>query len=166
MVGYRNFCNKLWNITKFALGNFPKDFQPESINVSKLSFSDKWILTRLSKLIDETTQKMDEYDFGYMVEGLYDFWLKELADYYIESMKPVMNGNDEEAKKAALNTLYIVLDTGIKMLHPVMPYITEELFQRLPHDKSKMSESITIAEWPKGCISFEKEGVEDLISDL
>jgi valyl-tRNA synthetase len=109
---------------------------------------------------------MDDYDFGYMVEGLYDFWLKELADYYIESMKPVMSGNDEEAKKAALNTLYICLDSGLRMLHPVMPYITEELFQRLPHRKGQVSESITIASWPKDCASFEKENVEHLISEL
>ena len=130
VVGYRNFCNKMWNINKFALGNFPAGFQPEKDGVKnlKLSLSDKWILTRLSQTIDLTNERFDKYDFGYMVQGLYDFWLKELADYYIEATKPVMNGTDEEAKKAALNTLYICLDAGLRMLHPTMPYLTEELF--------------------------------------
>mmetsp|Transcript_4545 Transcript_4545/g.6867 ORF Transcript_4545/g.6867 Transcript_4545/m.6867 type:complete len:256 (-) Transcript_4545:15-782(-) len=95
-----------------------------------------------------------------MVQGLYDFWLKELADYYIEAIKPVMKGNDEEAKKAALNTLYICLDDGLRMLHPTMPYITEELFQRLPHRKGEAPESITIAPFPQKLESYAAEGVE------
>jgi len=65
--------------------------------------------------------------------GLYDFWLKELADVYIEAIKPVMKGTDEDAKKAARNTLFRALDSGLRLLHPSMPYLTEELFQRLPH---------------------------------
>ena len=130
VVGYRQFCNKLWNITKFALSNFTEGFQPEINGVIglKLSLSDKWILTRMSYLIKMTNERFEKYDFGYMVQGLFDFWLKELADYYIEAIKPIMKGNDEEAKKAAMNTLYICLDSGLRMLHPTMPYLTEELF--------------------------------------
>lgn len=151
VVGYRQFCNKLWNIAKFSLGNFPTDFVPEKDGVKnlKLSLSDKWILTRLSSLIELTNQRFENWDFGYMVQGLYDFWLKELADFYIEAIKPVMNGTDEEAKKAALNTLYICLDSALRLLHPTMPYLTEELFQRLPHIKGSVPESITIAPFPE-----------------
>lgn len=101
-----------------------------------------------------------------MTQGLYDFWLKELADYYIESIKPVMKGNDEEAKKAALNTLYICLDSGLRLMHPTMPYLTEELFQRLPHRKGEAPESICIAPFPTTLKSFKDEGVEDHVAQL
>jgi len=83
-----------------------------------------------------------------------------LADYYIEAIKPVMNGDDVEAKEAALNTLYICLDSGLRMLHPSMPYLTEELFQRLPHIKDEAPESIVIAPFPTELVSFATEGVE------
>lgn len=99
-----------------------------------------------------------------MVQGLYDFWLKELADYYIEALKPVMKSNDENAKKAALNTLHICLDYGLRMLHPTMPYITEELFQRLPG--KDRPESICIAPFPEACASFESEQVDASIASL
>jgi valyl-tRNA synthetase len=82
-----------------------------------------------------------------MVNGLYDFWLKELADVYIEAIKPVMRGTDEDAKRAARNTLFRCLDSGLRLLHPTMPYLTEELFQRLPEAASK-TESICIAPFP------------------
>ena len=101
-----------------------------------------------------------------MVQGLYDFWLKELADYYIEAIKPVMRGDDEEAKKAALNTLYICLDSALRMLHPTMPYLTEELFQRLPHRLGEAPESICIAPFPETLISFANENVEESMNDL
>jgi valyl-tRNA synthetase len=101
-----------------------------------------------------------------MVQGLYDFWLKELADFYIEATKPVMKSSDEEAKKAALNTLYICLDAGLRMLHPTMPYITEELFQRLPHRKGSVPESICIAAFPEKVTTFESEKVEDAVNQL
>jgi valyl-tRNA synthetase len=166
VIGYRQFCNKLWNINKFALSNFTEGFEPEKKGVEglKLSLSDKWILTRLSSLISSTNTRFDEYDFGYMVQGLYDFWLKELADYYIEALKPVMKSGDAEAKKAALNTLHICLDSGLRMLHPTMPYITEELFQRLP-GKGR-PESICIAAFPNTGVTFEKENVEQSIASL
>lgn len=101
-----------------------------------------------------------------MAQGLYDFWQKELADYYLESIKPVMSGDNAEAKKAALNTLYICLDFSLKMLHPSMPYLTEELYQRLPHRKGEAFESICIATFPETLASFEKENVEDHVAQL
>lgn len=100
-----------------------------------------------------------------MVQALYDFWLKELADNYIEAVKPVMSGQDAEAKKAAQNTLFICLDQALRLLHPTMPYITEELFQRLPAAAGS-PESLVIAEFPKECVSFADEGVEDVYSQL
>lgn len=101
-----------------------------------------------------------------MVQGLYDFWLKELADYYIEAIKPVMNSNDADAIKAALNTLFICLDSALRMLHPTMPYLTEELFQRLPHRAGTAPESICIAAFPKELVSFKGEQVEEKMDKL
>lgn len=130
--GYRMFCNKLWNVMKFAIEKFPPGFSPiESTHLQtlNLSLSDKWILTRLSKLIAQTNQNFEEYKLGEMAMGLYDFLKNELADVYIEAIKPVMKKDDKELDKiAALNTLYICLDASLKLLHPTMPYLTEELY--------------------------------------
>ena len=165
VVGYREFCNKLWNIVKFALSNFPTDFKPKEDGVtsleSKLSLADKWILTRCSKLIDSTNQNLADYKFGDYSNDLYEFWKKELADVYLEAIKPVVKSGDSEA---ALNTLYLVLDASLKMLHPAMPYISEELYQRLPHLSHKMSNSICIAPFPTKMVSFE--GSEDKMAKL
>ena len=112
VVGYKQFCNKLWNINKFALMQFASGFTPAKTGVDgmNLSLSDKWILTKLSALIEKTNDQFERYDCGYMMQALYDFWLKDLADNYIEAVKPVMQGKDEAAKQAAQNTLYICLD--------------------------------------------------------
>jgi len=89
-----------------------------------------------------------------MTQGIYDFWYKEIAAIYLESIKPVMK-TDGPAKTAALNTLYYCLDAALKLLSPTMPYLTEELYQRLPHIPSQMAKSICIAHFPEGCMSFE-----------
>ena len=98
VVGYREFCNKLWNIVKFGLSNFPFDFTPSTNGVldckDNLSLADKWILSRLSDLVDSTNQNFTDYKFGDMVNGLYDFWRKELADVYLEAIKPVMKSEN------------------------------------------------------------------------
>ena len=90
--------------------------------------SDKWILTRLNTLVEQTNENFDNFRLGEAVQGLYDFWKKELAAVYLEAIKPVMKGEDAKKKEAALNTLYLCLDAGLKMLHPAMPYVTEELY--------------------------------------
>lgn len=170
VIGYREFCNKLWNIVRFALGNFPPGFQPRLDGVDSLkdslSLSDKWILTRLSELIASTNKNFDEFKLGEMATGLYDFWKKELADVYLEATKPVMKGSDATKKEAALNTLYICLDVALKLLHPTMPYLTEELYQRLPHAQGTASKSISIAAFPNALINFHAEGVEQKMDQL
>ena len=94
------------------------------------------------------------------MSNLQEFWLREVADIYIEAIKPIVKGSDEEARKATLNVLFMVLDQGIRLLHPFMPYLTEELFQRLPHNEG-VAESVTIAPYPVegDCPRFEN--VED-----
>jgi valyl-tRNA synthetase len=102
-----------------------------------------------------------------MVNGLYDFWRKELADVYLEAIKPVMKSDDQQKKNAALNTLYICLDHGLKLLHPTMPYLTEELYQRLPHPTSLRSESICISIFPQNIdLAFKNENVEEKMQKL
>ena len=96
--------------------------------------------------------------------GLYDFWKKEVADVYLEAIKPVMKDGDAASKDASLNTLYICLDYALKMLHPTMPYLTEELYQRLPHCDESRAESICIAPFPVDCAQFKDEHVEDKVS--
>ena len=164
VVGYREFCNKLWNIIKFGLSNFPADFKPRKNGVKgiekQLSLSDKWILTRLSLLVESTNANFETFKLGEMVNNLYDFWKKELAAVYLEAIKPIMKGQDAKKKEAALNTLYICLDYGLKMLHPSMPFITEELFQRLPHDPATVAESICIAQFPTQLDSYAAEDIE------
>lgn len=147
---------------RFALTNFNDGFQPEkTLDGLKLSLTDKWLLTKLNKLTINVNQNFQDYKFGDLTLNLYEFWLKELCDVYVEAIKPVMKGNDEEAKKAARNTLYLALDYGLKMLHPTMPFITEELYQRLPHRKDSGIVSICIAEFPTSSPDFSAEGVED-----
>lgn len=90
-----------------------------------------------------------------MVNNLYDFWKKDLADVYLEATKPVMRSENADKKSAALNTLYICLDAALKMLHPTMPYLTEELYQRLPHLASTAAESICIAPFPTELAAYE-----------
>ena len=152
VIGYREFCNKLWNIVKFALGNFPADFKPNKDGITQhlqhLSLADRWILHHLNELVESTNKHFTNYKFGDMVNGLYDFWYKEVAAVYLEAIKPVMKSDHQAKKDAALNTLYIVLDAALKMLHPTMPYVTEELYQRLPHHADLKSESICIADFP------------------
>ena len=162
VVGYRKFCNKLWNVNKFALMQFADGFKPrpEGVTGLKLALPDKWILTQLAALVATVDDQFERYDFGHMMQALHNFWLEDLASNYIEAVKPVMQGKDADAKAAAQNTLYICLDTALRLLHPTMPYLTEELFQRLPHGAGA-PESICIAEFPtKGKIpSFADDGV-------
>lgn len=96
VVGYREFCNKLWNIVKFGMSNFPADFvsSPEGVKGCNLSLADKWILGKLNLLVQNTNQNFVDYKFGDLVTGLYDFWKKELADVYLEAIKPVMKSED------------------------------------------------------------------------
>ena len=115
--------------------------------------------------VAKTNEQFTNYDFGNMSQAIYDFWYKDLADNYLEACKPAMSGDDEEAKKAVRNTLFLCLDSALRLLHPTMPYITEELYQRLP-DRANAPESIVIAEFPESCMSFADEGVEETFEIL
>jgi len=149
--GYRHFCNKLWNATKFAMINFTPGFVPVQHKFDlpgKVTIMDMWILHRLSVAEQLTNEGFKAYDFPKCTTALYNFWLYDLCDIYLESIKPIFHGTDVEQKICTQNVLYKCLDSGLKLLSPFMPFLTEELYQRLPHRKDECPESISVAEYP------------------
>ncbi|KAJ3174705.1 hypothetical protein HDU87_006954 [Geranomyces variabilis] len=148
--GYRKWCNKLWNATRFALMKLGGDYRPRAGTelTGRESLADKWILSRLNHCVRKTNETLEQYNFMQATSALYQFWLYDLCDVYLESTKPVIDGEDAAASESAKDTLYICLDQGLKLLHPLMPFITEELWQRLPRREGDSTPSIMIASYP------------------
>ncbi|MDQ0232807.1 valine--tRNA ligase [Metabacillus malikii] len=139
-----NFANKIWNASRFALMNMD-GLTYEEIDLSgEKSVADKWILTRLNETIENVTNLAEKYEFGEVGRQLYNFIWDDFCDWYIEMAKLPLYGEDEAAKKTTRSILAYVLDNTMRLLHPFMPFITEEIWQSLPHE----GESITIAKWP------------------
>ncbi|MCK6257936.1 valine--tRNA ligase [Fictibacillus sp. KIGAM418] len=139
-----NFANKIWNASRFALMNMD-GMKVEEIDLTgELSLADKWILTRFNETAENVTRLIDTYEFGEVGRLLYNFIWDDLCDWYIEMAKLPLYGEDEAAKKTTRSVLAYVLDHTLRMLHPIMPFITEEIWQHLPHE----GESITVAQWP------------------
>jgi valyl-tRNA synthetase len=140
-----NFANKIWNASRFALMNM-NGLKYEEIDLSgELSVSDKWILTRLNETIEKVTDLAERYEFGEVGRELYNFIWDDFCSWYIEMAKLPLYGDDKAAKLTTRSVLAYVLDNTMRLLHPMMPFITEEIWQHLPHE----GESITVAEWPK-----------------
>ncbi|MRX74165.1 valine--tRNA ligase [Bacillus lacus] len=140
-----NFANKIWNASRFALMNM-EGFTYEDIDLSgEKTVADKWILTRLNETIDQVTKLADKYEFGEAGRLLYNFIWDDFCDWYIEMAKLPLYGEDETAKNTTRSVLAYVLENIMKLLHPFMPFITEEIWQSLPHQ----GESITVAAWPQ-----------------
>ena len=140
-----NFINKIWNAARFSLMNIGEEFKVEDIDLSgNLSLADKWILTRLNETIKTVTDLSDKYEFGEVGRALYNFIWDEFCDWYIEMSKIPMNGDDEAQKQTTRSVLSYVLDKIMKMLHPFMPFVTETIWQSLPHE----GETIVNADWP------------------
>ncbi|MGG3738528.1 valine--tRNA ligase [Aeribacillus pallidus] len=140
-----NFANKIWNASRFALMNMGGLTYDEIDLTGKKSVADEWILTRLNETIETVTKLAEKYEFGEVGRALYNFIWDDLCDWYIEMAKLPLYGDDEEAKKTTRSVLAFVLDHTMRLLHPFMPFITEEIWQNLPHQ----GESITVAPWPK-----------------
>nr|DBA20552.1 TPA: hypothetical protein GDO54_017317 [Pyxicephalus adspersus] len=151
ILGYRHFCNKLWNATKFAMRGLGDKFIPpdSSLPTGQESLVDHWILSRLSLAVDLCNTGFQNYDFPGITTAVYNFWLYDLCDVYLECLKPVFAGSDEIAIAVARNTLYTCLDVGLRLLSPFMPFLTEELYQRLPRRSSEQFPSITVAPYPE-----------------
>lgn len=151
--GYRRFCNKLWNATRFALMKLGEDYLPEgrATLVGGESMVDKWILSRLGAAIRETNEALECFNLMVATQAIYSFWLYELCDVYIEAIKPLCTPDypDAKARQAATNTLYLCLEQGLRLLHPFMPFITEELYQRLPRRPDDKKPSICVSPYPE-----------------
>lgn len=156
--GYRHFCNKIWNAARFILMN-TEDLKETKLDIPKdLTLADHWIIGRINQLIDKVTISLENYQFNEASKALYDFLWHEFCDWYIELAKISLNNNRRRETQIIL--LKILSDT-LKLLHPFMPFITEEIWQNLPIEKKE--ESIMISSWPKAKPSLIKE---DSIQDM
>ena len=140
----RNFANKLWNASRFIMMNLDKAEIPAQMDTDSLTDADRWILAKVNLLAAEVTENMDRFELGIAVSKVYDFIWDEFCDWYIEMVKPRLYREDDETKAAALWTLRTVLIRALKLLHPFMPFITEEIFCTLQSEE----ESIMISDWP------------------
>ena len=139
----RNFANKLWNAARFILMNLGEDENAPHIP-DDLALEDKWILSLFNNLTKEVTDNLDKFELGIAVQKLYDFIWDVFCDWYIEISKIRLNSGDEKAAQTARDMLVYIMSNTLKLLHPFMPFITEEIWQTLPHE----GESIMISQWP------------------
>lgn len=140
-----NFINKLWNASRFVLLNLPDDFDPKSISFEDLTESDIWILNKLNETIAHVTQNMEKYEFALVGNELYSFIWEDFCNWYVELSKASLNSDDIKLQKSAQGTLYICLLNILKLLHPFVPFVTEEIYQTFCHDQ----ESLCLESWPE-----------------
>lgn len=157
----RNFANKLWNATRFVLMNLPEDFRPGMPAEAQLDMSDKWVLSELARTAAEATANLDKYELGLAAEKVESFIWDVYCDWYIEICKSRLNSGDEAQADTARKVLVHTLDAALRLLHPFMPFITEELYQALPGcGETIMLQSWPANEemptWPGECADFEK----------
>ncbi|MFC4388346.1 valine--tRNA ligase [Gracilibacillus marinus] len=157
-----NFVNKIWNASRFALMNM-NGLTYDEINLTgKKSVADHWILSRLNETIEQVNRNVDKYDFGEAGRYLYNFIWDDFCDWYIEMAKLPLYGEDEEAKLTTRSVLAYVLDNTMRMLHPFMPFVTEEIWQQLPHQ----GESIVVAKWPEVNNELSNEEASNTMQQL
>ena len=145
----RNFANKVWNASRFMLMNFEqaaeKGISIDGVSLADLTQADKWILSKMNRLTKDVTENIDKYELGIAVSKIYDFIWEEFCDWYIEMVKPRLYNDEDKTKAAALWTLKTVLINALKLLHPYMPFITEEIFCNVQNEE----ESIMVSKWPE-----------------
>lgn len=168
----RNFANKVWNASRFIMMNMQQmeeagmDAKVSSVDISTLTDADKWIISKVNTLAKDVTEHLEKFDLGIAAQKVYDFIWEEFCDWYIEMVKPRLYGDAKETKTAAIYTLRTVLNSALKLLHPYMPFITEEIFCTMKEMEGRLSEdeSIMISKWPEYKEEFnfakEEEAVE------
>lgn len=165
----RNFINKIWNASRFVLMNSEgKDFK--KLEDIRLTYADKWILSRLNNVVKEVTINLNKYEIGLATGKLYDFVWSDFCDWYIEATKPMLYGDNERAKLNALTVLNFVLDEILKLMHPFIPFVTEEIYQ---YKQTGKCHALMMQEWPKYNKKFNYykeakafEGVMDIIKAI
>ena len=166
IAGYRAFGNKIWNATRFALGRIPEGAlvraRPEELAVAGLAAPERWILSRLSATCTEVHTKFETFRFDEACNRLYHFFWGELCDWYIELAKPALLGSEADRKLRPRigDVLLTVLDQALRMLHPVMPFLTEEVWQRLPGREAIHPTTICLAAYPQAVPAWRDPGVE------
>jgi valyl-tRNA synthetase len=164
MAGYRAFGNKIWNATRFALSRIGEDFEAEEIEFTRLEAPERWILSRLSRAAGEVNQRLEEFRFDEACHRLYHFFWGDLCDWYLELSKPALFG--DAPRPYVKEVLLQVLDQSLRLLHPTMPFLTEELWQRLPGIPDKHGETICLAPYPRQDADLEDEALEASMSVL
>ncbi len=140
----RNFANKVWNASRFIMMNIEKS-DVKDVDLSTLTLADRWILSKVNTLAKDVTENLDKFELGIAVDKVYNFIWEEFCDWYIEMVKPRLYNDEDETKATALWTLKTVLIHALKMLHPYMPFVTEEIFTNLQDEE----ESIMVSSWPE-----------------
>jgi valyl-tRNA synthetase len=151
MKSYRNFCNKIYQATKYVLGNLPQDFVPQTKGgkTGKESLPERWILHKMNSAAREINEALATREFSRATQAIHGYWLYELCDVYIENSKSIIRDGTEEEKRSAIDTLYMALDGALRLIHPFMPFLSEELWQRLPRRPKYNTKSIVISEYPE-----------------
>ncbi len=153
--GYRAFCNKIWNATKFILMNLGEDFREGEISIAGLEKFDRWILNSLNNTVKDVTKALEEYRFNEAAALLYEFWWHEFCDWYLELVKQRIYSKDDamkESSETARQVLFYVLKKGLQLLHPIMPFITEEIWSKI---KNAEEGDIIVSSWPEYRVDFD-----------
>ena len=158
----RNFANKLWNASRYVMMNLGEDAKNELPALENLEIADKWVLSKLNSLIAEVTENLEKYELGVAVQKVYDFIWDTYCDWYIELTKARLYSEDAVRKQTALQVLVYVLDQTLRLLHPFMPFITEEIWQSLPHE----GEALIVAQWPEYRAELEFKAEKDQMESV
>ncbi|VVA98459.1 unnamed protein product [Arabis nemorensis] len=165
VVGYRQWCNKLWNAVRFAMMRLGDDYTPpQTLSPETMPFSCQWILSVLNKAISKTVESLNAFEFSDAANTVYAWWQYQFCDVYIEAIKPYFAGDNPafaSERAHAQHTLWVSLETGLRLLHPLMPFVTEELWQRLPSPKDyERKASIMLCDYPSAIENWTNEKAE------
>eukprot|EP00741_Cyanophora_paradoxa_P007479 tig00001130_g7234.t1 len=169
VVGYRQFCNKIWNATKYAMNHLGAAFKPDPVATmagAGMRLAERWILHRLNAAVEKANASFAAFEFAIVTTEIYNFWLYDFCDVYLELSKPAMALDDSseenrERKRVTRNVLYTCLDAGLRLLSPFMPFVSEELWQRLPRRPDEHWESICVAAYPRGVAAWADGQAEE-----
>ncbi|TVY85204.1 Mitochondrial Valine--tRNA ligase, partial [Lachnellula suecica] len=161
--GYRKFCNKIYQATKYVLGKIDADFVPQKTAklTGKESLAEKWILHKMTTAARDVNKALENREFMKSTSTIYNYWLYELCDVYIENSKAILQDGTPEEKRSAIDTLYTALEGALTMIHPYMPFLTEELWQRLPRRPEDKTPSIVLAKYPTYDATMDDAASED-----